>query len=88
MNVLILSNSAPNYHFFFNSLVKPLKSRGNKIIYAVDSEYSRLNNCVDQVSGDFHVFLDFFLNMKSMSHCYHNTVRIIEIFSKPPALPV
>lgn len=60
MPVLILSNSAPNYHFFFNSLAKQLKKQGEKIVYAVDSEYSRLNNCVDQFSEDVHVFADFF----------------------------
>lgn len=60
MSVLILSNSAPNYHFFFNSLAEQLKKKGEKIVYAVDSEYSRLNNCVDQFSEDVHVFADFF----------------------------
>lgn len=62
MSVLILSNSAPNYHFFFNSLAKELSNLGKKVIYAVDSDYSRINNKVDEYSDAIHVFSDFFKN--------------------------
>lgn len=64
MSILILSNSAPNYHFFFNSLAAELKSQGERVIYAVDSEFSRKNNKLDDFSDDIYVFSDFFSSEK------------------------
>jgi hypothetical protein len=60
MSVLILSNSAPNYHFFFNSLAENFSSNGEKVVYAVDCQYSRINNYVDDFSDLIYVFSDFF----------------------------
>ncbi len=59
MSVLILSNSAPNYHFFFNSLAKIFSGQGDTVVYAVDSRYSRLNNHVDDFSDYIYVFTEF-----------------------------
>lgn len=49
MNVLLLSNNAPNYHFFFNSLAKLLLNDGAHVVAAVDSTFSRDKNRLDEV---------------------------------------
>ena len=49
MNILLLSNSAPNYHHFFKALVKLFADDGAKITIAVDSGFSRSQNKLDEV---------------------------------------
>lgn len=41
MTVLLLSNAAPNYHYFFNALCRRIMADGVRVVAAVDSPYSR-----------------------------------------------
>jgi len=60
MNVLILSNGAPNYHHFFNQLGVLLKNDGAKICIAVDSELSRDANDLDFLGFQVYEFSSYF----------------------------
>lgn len=60
MNVLLLSNSAPNYHYFFNHLAKCFHADGHTIVVAVDSEYSRIENKLDAMGFDVYEFSKYF----------------------------
>lgn len=51
MNILLLSNSAPNYHHFFKALVKLYANDGANIAVAVDSKFSRTENFLDDLKG-------------------------------------
>lgn len=51
MNILLLSNSAPNYHHFFKSLAKLFAKDGANITIAVDSAFSCIENKLDEVVG-------------------------------------
>ncbi|MBB3189439.1 hypothetical protein [Halomonas cerina] len=60
MNILILSNGAPKYHHFFNEIAKKLSQDGHKIVFAVDSTYSVVENRISKVDFPFYNFSDFF----------------------------
>jgi hypothetical protein len=60
MNILFLSNSAPNYHFFFNGLAKAFQADGAKVVVAVDSRFSRAQNRLDTLGFDIHEFASYF----------------------------
>lgn len=60
MNVLLLSNGAPNYHYFFNSLAKRFHEDGSQVVVAVDSHFSRLENGLDALGFDVHDFSAYF----------------------------
>ena len=64
MNILLLSNSAPNYFNFFNALVKLLEKDGEKITIAVDSKFSRKENCLDKLGFNIYEFSDYFTKHK------------------------
>ena len=56
MNVLLLSNSAPNYFHFFNALAQCFAKDGAKVTVAVDSTFSREENGLDNLGYDVHDF--------------------------------
>jgi hypothetical protein len=60
MNILILSNNAPNYQFFFGNLAKRLCADGNSVVFAVDSTFSRDINELDKLGFEIHEFERFF----------------------------
>ena len=60
MNILLLSNSAPNYQNFFGHLTKRLHDDGHRIMVAVDSNFSRSVNKLDALGFDIEVFSDHF----------------------------
>lgn len=62
MNVLILSNGAPNYHYFFNHLAKLLSKDGLGISFAVDSELSKDANGLSGLGKKVYEFSSFFRN--------------------------
>lgn len=64
MNILLLSNNAPNYHYFFNHLVRRFHADGAKVVVAVDSSFSREVNGLDALGFDVHDFSVFFANHK------------------------
>jgi len=60
LNILLLSNSAPNYYLFFNSLVKKYSEDGNNVEIAVDSEFSQSENKLEELGFPIHQFSSFF----------------------------
>lgn len=63
MNILLLSNSAPNYHHFFKALVGLFRKDGARVLVAVDSAFSRAENELDELEGaDIYEFSAFFKN--------------------------
>ncbi len=60
MNILLLSNHAPNYQYFFGHLTKRLHADGHRIVVAVDSEFSRSANKLDALGFTVEVFSDHF----------------------------
>ena len=63
MNILLLSNSAPNYFHFFNALSKMFLRDGARVIVAVDSTFSRQENQLDCVGfAGIHDFSAYFKN--------------------------
>lgn len=62
MNILLLSNNAPNYHYFFNHLALLLTQDGAKVSVAVDSPLSRENNKLDLLEFPVYDFTEFFSN--------------------------
>lgn len=60
MNILLLSNGAPNYHHFFNSLALLFKEDGAKVVVAVDSKLSRETNGLDALGFDIYEFSAYF----------------------------
>ena len=56
MNVLLLSNSAPNYFHFFNALAQCFANDGASVIVAVDSAFSREENGLDALGFEIHEF--------------------------------
>jgi len=62
MNVLILSNGAPNYHYFFNHLAKLLSKDGLGVSFAVDSELSKDANGLSGLGKKIYEFSSFFRN--------------------------
>lgn len=65
MNVLLLSNSAPNYHYFFNYLVERLSNDDHQISIAVDSIYSKVENNLDVLGFPIYEFSEFFSKHKT-----------------------
>lgn len=59
MNILILSNSAPDYFYFFNRLAEKLSADGHLVEIAVDSPYTRDTNRVDTLGLPVHEFAAF-----------------------------
>ncbi|EQB04745.1 capsular polysaccharide export protein, LipB/KpsS family [Sphingobium baderi] len=57
MNILLLSNSAPNYFHFFNALSLLFMRDGARVVAAVDSTFSREENQLDAVG--FEAIYDF-----------------------------
>lgn len=49
MNILLLSNSAPNYFHFFNALARLFANDGANITIAVDSRFAREENGLDRL---------------------------------------
>lgn len=61
MNILLLSNSAPNYFHFFNALVARFAQDGASVTIAVDSKFSREENRLDALNfATIHEFSSFF----------------------------
>lgn len=60
MNILLLSNNAPNYQYFFGHLTKRLHADGHRIVVAVDSEFSRSVNKLDALGFIIEVFSNHF----------------------------
>lgn len=60
MNVLILSNGAPNYHHFFNHLGRLLQQDGAVVSFAVDSELSKDNNNLEASKCKVFEFSSYF----------------------------
>ena len=56
MNILFLSNDAPNYFHFFNSLAGIFRENGAKIYFAADCQFSIKKNRLDQIGVDFFDF--------------------------------
>ncbi len=59
MNILILSNSAPDYFRFFNGLAGRLTADGHSVEIAVDCPYTRDSNRVDSLGLPVHEFAAF-----------------------------
>lgn len=63
MNILLLTNSAPNYHHFFKALAKEFVRNGANLAVAVDSHFSRTENKIDELECDgIYTFSEFFKN--------------------------
>lgn len=60
MNILLLSNGAPNYHHFFNRLAQNFHADGASVVIAVDSEFSRDINDLDALGFDVYEFSVYF----------------------------
>jgi len=60
MKILLLSNSAPNYYHFFNSLAKRFETKGARVVAAADSHFSSERNQLDATGFDIHVFSEYF----------------------------
>lgn len=66
MNVLLLSNSAPNYHHFFKALATLMARDGASVAIAVDSAFSRQENRLDDLAfAPIHEFAAFFAAHKT-----------------------
>lgn len=65
MNILLLSNGAPNYHHFFNHLVKKFYSDGAHVVVAVDSEFSRDINELAALPFEINEFSNYFSKHKT-----------------------
>ncbi|AZO75662.1 hypothetical protein [Mesorhizobium sp. M1D.F.Ca.ET.043.01.1.1] len=65
MNILLLSNSAPNYFHFFNALAARFRNDGATVAVAVDSAFSRKENGLDSAGfAAVYDFSSFFVNHK------------------------
>ena len=60
MNILILSNGAPGYHNFFNSLGNKFSADNANVYYAVDCKTSQDENKLEQFRGNVFEFSSFF----------------------------
>jgi hypothetical protein len=66
MNILLLSNSAPNYHHFFKALVRLYAQDGAVITVAVDSRFSREENGLDDLNfAEINAFESWFVTHKT-----------------------
>lgn len=64
MNILLLSNGAPNYHYFFNSLAQYFQKDGANLVVAVDSKLSREINELDRLNVEIYEFATYFSKHK------------------------
>ncbi|WP_321837723.1 hypothetical protein [Pseudomonas kulmbachensis] len=60
MNILILSNGAPGYHNFFNSLANKFSSDEANVFFAVDCKTSEDENELHQFGNKVYEFSSFF----------------------------
>jgi len=60
MNLLLLSNSAPNYFHFFNALAQCFAKAGATVAVAVDSTFSRKENGLDALGFDVYDFSTYY----------------------------
>lgn len=60
MKVLLLSNGAPGYYRFFNSLMRLFGADGHEILVAVDSEFSKDQNKLSELECEVYEFSSFF----------------------------
>lgn len=66
MNILLLSNGAPNYHHFFKALVTQFARDGATVTVAVDSQFShRENRLGDLTFAEIHEFEAYFTKHKT-----------------------
>lgn len=65
MNILLLSNSAPNYFHFFNALAQCFQKDGASVAVAVDSTFSREENKLDGLGFDIYDFSKYYANHKT-----------------------
>ncbi|WP_236173124.1 capsular polysaccharide export protein, LipB/KpsS family [Pseudomonas pseudonitroreducens] len=72
MNILILSNGAPNYYNFFNNLAKRLKKEKNNIYFAVDCKTSEDENKLRNTGIPTYVFSDYFARHKTSIDLLNN----------------
>lgn len=64
MNILVLSNAARGYYRFFNSLAETFSSDGHEIIFAVDCEFSKYTNYLDDVQHPVYIYSIYFASQK------------------------
>lgn len=62
MSVLLISNGAPGYHYFFNALLQEYAKEGRQVVIAVDCPYSKSLNELDSLGFPIHVFSEFYRN--------------------------
>ncbi|WP_298624450.1 hypothetical protein [uncultured Zoogloea sp.] len=62
MNVLLLSNGAPNYFNFFNALANCFARDGATVSVAVDCSFSREENRLDALGFEIYDFSAFYLS--------------------------
>lgn len=62
VNVLLLSNSAPNYFYFFNALATCFSKDGHNVAVAVDSTFSKEENQLDSLCFPIYDFRKFFVS--------------------------
>lgn len=75
MNILLLTNSAPNYFHFFNALSQEFMRDGAKVVAAVDSRFSQEENGLSEVGfAEIHNFEDFFTS-------HHTDPEILERYA-------
>jgi len=60
MNILLLSNSAPNYFHFFNTLAQCFAEDGANVTVAVDSTFSRKENGLDVLGFSIYDFSSYY----------------------------
>lgn len=65
MNILLLSNNAPNYQYFFGFLSERLISDGHSVSVAVDSEFSKDVNKLYKLGLDHFEFSSYFSKHKT-----------------------
>lgn len=66
MNILLLSNNAPNYHHFFKTLATLYARDGANVTMAVDSRFARRQNRLDDLTfAQIHEFETYFVNHKT-----------------------
>lgn len=64
MNILILSNGAPNYSNFFIELARKFEEDGDRVSFAVDCHTSLDENKIVESGFLYKVFSDYFSNHK------------------------
>lgn len=66
MNILLLSNSAPNYHHFFKALVALYARDGASVTVAVDSDFAREENALDELTfAEINTFENWFVGHRT-----------------------